>query len=226
MSLRRGLATGGILESNNPMNSKIIILSGILVCFLSGIAAGANNNLEKPLLHKVIFGLALHDTGPVGDKNEHGIDPNWELQFNPPDWKVWRWIGSPYTAIGLTPNFNGDTSQFYGGIDYEFSLSNRFTDPLTLDLTKILFVSAFLGPAAHTGALSQPESVCQQENGYCGYGYRILPRFSFELGAYVSKNQGVSVFFDHMSGKGLGSPQYEGLNHSGIRYHYVFNSNF
>ena len=60
-------------------------------------------------LRKVVFGIALHDRGPISDKQEkNGVDPNWEFQFNPPGWKFWGWIGSPFTVVGITPNFNGD----------------------------------------------------------------------------------------------------------------------
>ena len=23
------------------------------------------------------------------------LNPNWEVQFNPPEWRWWRWVGSP-----------------------------------------------------------------------------------------------------------------------------------
>jgi hypothetical protein len=58
-------------------------------------------------------------------------------------------------VVGITPNFNGQTSQLYGGINYKFSLSNRFTDPLIFNLTKTLFFSGVLGPAVHNGFLKK-----------------------------------------------------------------------
>jgi hypothetical protein len=71
------------------MNSKILVWSFLFICLLSGSAAGADNanpadnaKTDLPLLRKAIFGLALHDTGPISDKQESGVDPNWELQFN------------------------------------------------------------------------------------------------------------------------------------------------
>src|SRR3954464_12272505 len=99
------------------------------VCLLSFLltprSAVAENGSEQPLVYKTAFGLFLHDRGPTSDRQESGIDPNWELQLNPPDWKAWGWIGSPYPTLGVTPNFNGDTSVFYGSLTYELRLAHE-----------------------------------------------------------------------------------------------------
>jgi len=213
------------------MNSKILVWSFFFICLLSGSAGGADTDnpadkpkAESPWVRKVIFGIALQDTGPISDKNESGIDPNWELQFNPPGWKWWRWIGTPYTIVGVTPNFNGDTSAMYTALNYEISLSNKYTDALTFNLTKTLFISLAVGPAIHNGPLKKDETRCKQTDD-CGFGYRIMPRIFAEVGTYFLKNHGVSFFFDHMSARGLGAPQNEGVDHLGVRYHYVFKTN-
>jgi hypothetical protein len=214
------------------MNSKILIWSFFFICLLSGPAAGADigesadkPKADSPLLRKTIFGLGLHDTGPISDKQESGVDPNWELQFNPPGWKWWRWIGSPYTIVGVMANFSGATSQVYAAFNYEVSLSNKYTDPWTFNLTKYLFVSVALGPAIHNGPLKKNEAHCKQTDD-CGFGHRIVPRLFGEIGAYFLKNQGVSVFVDHMSGAAaFGASQNEGVDHIGIRYHYIFKTN-
>jgi hypothetical protein len=36
-----------------------------------------NNNVEKPWVREVVFGLFFHDTGPINDKNEAGGDLIW-----------------------------------------------------------------------------------------------------------------------------------------------------
>lgn len=135
------------------MKSRLVVWSFLFICLLSGPVAGADNAnpADKPIedspwLRKVIFGIALQDTGPISDKNESGVDPNWELQFNPPRWKWWRWIGSPFTIVGITPNFEGGTSQLYAALNYEISLSTKLTDALTFNLTKTLFISLAVGP--------------------------------------------------------------------------------
>lgn len=215
------------------MKFRIVFWSLFFILLLSRAVSGAdvadntgNNNVDRPWVRKVVFGLFGHGAGPISDKRrETGVDPNWELQFVPSEWRVWSFIGSPFMVVGITPNFNAETSQLYGGINYEFSLSNRFSDPLTFNLTKTLFFSGVLGPAVHDGPLKKSEASCQNEHGDCGYGYRVLPRFSLEVGTHFSKDQGLSVYLDHMSHKGIGNTQFEGLDHVGIRYHFIFNNN-
>jgi len=178
----------------------------------------------KPWVRRVSFGIVLHDTGFISDKRENGVDPNWEVQFNRPDWTWWRWLGSPYPSIGVTPSFTGETTEFYFGIfNYEFSLSNKFLDDLTNDFTKNLWFAAGLSTAIHTGALRKNEWKCIAKDD-CGFGSRVLPRISLELGYTFWKNHGLSIFFDHMSHGDVGCSciQNEGIDHTGIRYHFTF----
>jgi lipid A 3-O-deacylase len=49
-----------------------------------------------------------------------------------------------------------------------------------------------------------------------------LPRLGFEVGGYFTDKQGVSVFYDHMSHKGILGGENEGIDHIGIRYHLRF----
>ena len=193
----------------------------LLLVFFWPAFSEAQTNAEQLGVHKVVFGLLVHDRGPASDKHEGGVDPNWELQFVPPTWKYWRWLGSPAPMIGATPNFNGDTSVFYGGINYEFNLSNKNLDALTYNLTKILFVAGGLSAAIHTGSLHNNRTDCD-EHSDCGFGYRVLPRLHIELGTNFWKNHGLSLFYGHMSHKGILPGENEGLDHIGLRYHYTF----
>ena len=197
-----------------------IYINLFLVFFLPAFSA-AQTNAEHPWVHKVVFGLLAHDRGPLSDKHEGGLDPNWEVQFNPPMWKYWRWLGSPLPIIGATPNFNGDTSVFYGGISYEFNLSTKTLDAWTYNLSKTLFVAGGLSAAIHTGPLHNNGADCD-EHSDCGFGYRVLPRLHIELGTRFWENHGVSLFYDHMSHKGFLPGENEGLDHIGLRYHYRF----
>jgi hypothetical protein len=172
-------------------------------------------------VHKTIFGLLLHDRGPFSDLHESGVDPNWELQFNAPVWRIWRWLGSPSPMIGTTPNFHGHTSVVYGGLNYEFSLSNRWLDDISGNLTKGLFVGASLGVALHDGPLHKNTAGCRERSD-CGFGYRALPRLGFEVGSYFAGKHGLSIFYDHMSHKGVLPGENEGIDHIGIRYHLLF----
>ena len=200
---------------------KIISIALFLVLLFGAGSSIAADGEKQPLLYKTVFGIFAHDRGFAADKHEGGVDPNWEIQFNPPTWKYWRWIGSPQFMAGLTPNFNGDTSVFYGGLMYEFGLSTEFTDKWTFNLTKHLFVAGSLSAAIHTGPLHKRRDNCENHSD-CGFGYRVLPRLAGEIGIQFWKNQGVSFFYDHMSHKGFLPGENEGIDHIGMRYHYYF----
>jgi len=191
--------------------------SSLLLLCLCSAPAIAQQGADTPMLHELAIGLFTHDWGPFADDHEHGIDPNLELQFNAPEWEGWRRIGSPYPTLGITPNLAGDTSALYGGVTYEFSLANRYTDPLTRNL----FVSAGLGVALHDGPLHKDSYGCDHGSD-CGFGYRVLPHFKFEIGGFFSGNHGLSLSYDHMSHYFILPGENEGIDHFGIRYHYRF----
>ena len=47
-----------------------------------------------------------------------------------------------------------------------------------------------------------------------------------EIGATFWKNHALSLYGDHMSGGAVfGAAQNEGLDHVGLRYHFIFNKN-
>jgi hypothetical protein len=188
-------------------------------------ASNADQSDAKGWVRKVSFGIVLHDVGFISDKRESGVDPNWEVQFNRPEWSWWRWLGSPYPIVGVTPNFAGGTTEFYFGIfNYEFSLSNNFLDGLTNDFTKNLWISGGLNTVIHNGPLRKNDTKCREDSD-CGFGSRVLPRISLEIGYTFWKNHGVSLFFDHFSHGSVGCAciQNEGIDHTGIRYHFAFN---
>ncbi|HEY7319595.1 MAG TPA: acyloxyacyl hydrolase [Candidatus Binatia bacterium] len=188
-------------------------------------ASNADKSAPKPWVHRVTFGILAHDKGPISDNKEKGVDPNWEVQFNPPEWRWWRWLGHPFVMTGATPNFVGDTSEFYAGLAWQVSLSSNFLDNLTNDFSKRLWVSGTLGPAVHTGPLKKDVTGCRLDSD-CGFGRRVLPRLSLEIGATFWKNHALSIYVDHMSGGGtFGASQNEGIDHSGLRYHFFFDTN-
>ena len=198
------------------------LLSGTAFAAESALTNGDNNE-PKPWVRKVAFGILAHDRGPISDNKENGVDPNWEVQFNPPEWRWWRWVGSPSPMTGATPNFVGDTSEFYLGLAWQLSLSSNFLNNLTNDFSKSLWVSGGWSAAVHTGPLHKNETGCSSDSD-CGFGRRVLPRLQLEIGTTFWKNHGLSVYADHMSGgKAFGASQNEGIDHSGIRYHFFFN---
>ena len=212
------------------MPVRIILWLVFFIFLYSGASSGAEDAASntdksepKPWVRKVAFGILAHDIGPVSDNRESGVDPNWEVQFNPPEWRWWRWVGSPSPMTGATPNFSGETSAFYLGLAWQLSLSSNFLDNLTNEFSKRLWVSGGLSAAVHTGPLQKNVTGCRLDND-CGFGRRVLPRLQVEIGATFWKNHGLSLFFDHMSGGGVfGASQNEGIDHTGIRYHFTFN---
>jgi hypothetical protein len=201
---------------------KVTFLMILLVFagFFPGASCAEEKN-ERTLLYKTTFGLFFHDRGPTSDRHETGIDPNLELQFRQPDSKLWHWLGKPYPMIGLTPNFKGDTSVFYAGLTYEFSLSNQFLNELIRNLTKNPFVAGGVSLALHNGPLHKDEAECRKDSD-CGFGYRVLPRLAVELGFKFPDKHGISVFYDHMSHKWILPGGNEGIDHVGLRYHYIW----
>ena len=91
-----------------------------------------------------------------------------------------------------------------------------------MSLTKHIFVGASLSAALHDGPLHRNKNGCKEESD-CGFGYRVLPRLGFEVGGYFSAKQGISIFYNHMSHKDILPGENEGLDHIGIRYHFLFN---
>lgn len=216
----------------SEMNLRII---GVLLLFIllpSGTVLGAENassNADqapvRPWVRALAFGILGHDVGFISTHSERGgVDPNWEIQFNGPEWNWWRWIGSPSPMTGATPNFDGKTSTFYLGLAWQFSLSNKFLDNLTNDFTKRLWLSPGVSAAAHTGDLHKNDAKCDQNDADCGFGYRVIPRVQLELGVNFWDNHAISLFMDHMSHKGLGHAQNQGIDHTGIRYHFTFST--
>ena len=95
--------------------------------------------------------------------HQSGVDPNWEVQFNPPEWRWWRWVGSPSPMTGAIPNFTGGTSAFYLGLAWQLSLSYEFLNNLTNDFTRRMWVSGGWGPAIHNGPLTIDRPAAGQE---------------------------------------------------------------
>ena len=169
---------------------KFITVSFVL--FISG-QSFAWDHSGSSLLYKTVFGILVHDRGPGSDRHETGVDPNWELQFNPPEGKLWRSIGSPLPTLGATPNFKGDTSVLYAGLTYELSLSNQYTNEVTYNITKRSFFAGGISAALHNGPLHKDRAGCA-ETSDCGFGYRVIPRLNVELGARFLDNHGISFF--------------------------------
>ncbi len=148
----------------------------------------------------VAAGILLHDSGPFSDHHENGVDLSLELQFAP--LSIW---GAPRPHLGISPNFQGETSVAYAGLGFRLRETSRW------------FVDGILGVAVHNGPLHKDPVNCQLYSD-CGYGTRFLPRLGLEVGYRINPAASVSVLFDHMSHKWIVAGENEGLDHVGVRY--------
>lgn len=146
------------------------------------------------------IGVLAHDYGPASDHNEDGVDLSLEAQFAPLDF-----IGSPRPHLGVSANFNGDTSAAYAGLSFRFRETSQW------------FVDGLLGAAVHNGPLHKDPVRCTLYSD-CGFGVRVLPRFGLEAGYRISPVASVSLLYDHMSHKWIVDGENEGLDHIGLRY--------
>ena len=183
--------------------------SGVGVGKLLGLGLAITVGLQVPVQATELagnserilaIGVFAHDRGPFSDHHEDGVDLNLEVQFAPLDF-----LGAPRPHLGVTANFEGDTSVAYTGLSFRFGESPQW------------FVDGSLGAAVHDGPLHKDPVRCEQFSD-CGYGTRFLPRVGLELGYRISPAASVSLFFDHMSHKWIVAGENEGLDHVGLRY--------
>ncbi len=170
-------------------------------------------------IYKAIGGVVLHDRGPLSDAHEHGVDVNAEVQFKSPDWRMWRMIGSPYPTVGITPNFNGETSAAYAGLTYEIDLGNETVARYLDGFNQNMFLSLGIGAAAHNGPLHKDPVGCRDDSD-CGFGHRVIAHLSMELGYKLTAQDGIGIFIDHMSHRYVLPGENEGVDHIGIRYYF------
>lgn len=179
----------------------------LLIALLTATPPGhAGEPAAAPWVDSLSVGVLAHDYGPISDRHENGTDPNLELQFRPPDWAWWQTIGAPSPHLGVTPNLSHDTSVLYAGATWAFDPHPR------------LFAGIGLGLALHDGPLHAEDPVACDVDSDCGFGSRILPRFSLELGMRLDRDRAVTLFFDHVSHLGYLDDENEGIDHLGLRY--------
>jgi lipid A 3-O-deacylase len=207
------------------MPIKLYIPISIPLIFLafctSGIISRANatDHPQHPFIYKGIIGVVAHDRGPLSDGFEHGTDPNFEIQFMPPNWSWWSMIGSPYPTVGMTPNFNGETSAAYASLTYEASLANDRVAPYVWGVNNDMFLTGGIGATIHNGPLHKDTVNCQEDSD-CGFGHRVIAHLSLETGYKLSANDGIGLFIDHMSHRWVLPGENEGVDHIGLRYYF------
>ena len=153
------------------------------------------------ILSELRLGVMEHDAGVFGSSVEDGVDFNAEMLFVSPDFL--EFILSPRPHLGVSINSDGNTSQLYGGLTWDWT----FWDPL--------FVELALGLSAHNGRL---DTTTSDEKAL---GCRVLFRPSLSLGARFLERHSISVMLSHISNAGRCDPN-KGLDTLGVRYGFRF----
>lgn len=186
----------------HAMNNKVcywaaiaLLISGLAPAWAEPAASRAESERTR-----LVVGIFLHDRGPFSDPHEDGIDLNLEMQFAP-----LNMFGSPRPHLGVSANFNGDTSALYAGMSVRLFQRNRWN------------VDGILGIALHDGPLHKDPVGCELYSD-CGFGIRYLPRMGGEIGYRISAEETVSLYFVHMSHKWIVDGENEGLDFIGLRY--------
>ncbi|MFC3153078.1 acyloxyacyl hydrolase [Litoribrevibacter euphylliae] len=155
---------------------------------------------------KLRLGVFAHNKGLISSRVEHGTDFNGEVVFSPINI---FWDAEP--TFGFMLNGIGNTSYLYSGVSWEIDL---FEDADNSGL----FIIPFLGLSVHNGK-REPESKRR------GLGCRVLFREAIEVGWRFSgsSNQwALSVLTDHLSHGGFCEDRNQGLDNTGIRFHWFY----
>jgi lipid A 3-O-deacylase len=130
-----------------------------------------------------------------------GVDVNFEVLFVAPE--ILELIWSPRPHFGATINTDGDTSQVYFGLSWEF------------DVWRDLFVGFSFGGSVHDGE-TETDRIDKKE-----LGCRLLFRESVEAGYRFGGRHAITMFLDHVSNAKICFKN-EGLENFGARYGYRF----
>lgn len=158
----------------------------------------------KPLggiISEISIGALIHDEGPFSNSKEDGYDGHIEIRFASP--KFLDLIWSPEPHIGANINSEGDTSQVFAGLSYEWNL------------WKGLFAGLSVGGAYHDG---ETDSGAADKKDL---GCHLLFRESFTLGWQLTEHHKIAAIFDHISNAKI-CDYNEGLENIGLRYSYRF----
>ena len=160
-------------------------------------------------LVEVRQGVLAHDRGWFGENREgFGPDYNFELMFNSPNFlsKIW----SPKPILGLTQTSTGGSSLYYGGLTWDFKLSEKW------------FFNATTGIAYTNGLTKLPKGQIPTGDKKVQFGSEILHRGAIELGWNFYGKDTISLMFSHVSHGGILSDKNHGMDEFGVRYGYRF----
>lgn len=180
-------------------------LLGLLVFPPACALADADQDTQKVesgILSEIRVGALRHDAGILATREEDGlIDANVEFLFTSPGFL--RYVWSPRPHLGVTANFEGETSNAYLGLTWD------------VDLFANIFVEVSLGASVHNGELDTGDPYRKN------LGCRGLFRESASLGYRITEHQNISVMLDHVSNAEV-CDRNDGLDTVGIRWGYRF----
>lgn len=173
----------------------------------------------RKIFSEIRIGALAHDIGPFSSREEDGVDANIELLFASPSFMSVLW--SPRPTLGVSVNSQGDTSQVYLGLTWEYQHSSGW------------FASFGFGGMAHDGHLVGDAKGVQQGKSL---GCRFLFRESIDIGYRFAGGHSLMAHLDHSSNASLCEKNTsdgtahgrhdvvlnEGLESVGLRYGYKF----
>ncbi|WP_419176430.1 acyloxyacyl hydrolase [Desulfosediminicola sp.] len=187
------------------MKERLLIVLTVLVIFSSifGEGIASEGKGDSTIVSEIRFGLLSHDVGVFAQSFENGVDINFDIFFKSPDKSFFRKFSSPRPMMGTCIHSDGQTSQVYGGLAWDF----RTTDNILLTFG--------LGGAVHSGELDSDDPGEQR------LGSRVLFRLAMNVGYHFSEKWNASFYWNHISNASLATPNY-GLDSMGLQIGYVF----
>tara|TARA_B100000315_G_C14555079_1_gene577720 strand:- start:1284 stop:1868 length:585 start_codon:yes stop_codon:yes gene_type:complete len=192
-------------------NFKLVFVAFIFVVLAHTNSLYAFSDKSKNLLgiYELKQGLLAHDRGWFGTNREgFGPDYNFELMFNSPNFMNRFW--SPKPILGLTQTSSGGSSLYYGGLTWDFKISEKW------------FFSGTTGIAYTNGLTKLNKGAVPTGDKKIQFGSKILHRGALEIGWNFYGKDTISLMFSHVSHASMLDEKNQGMDEFGIRYGYRF----
>ena len=192
-------------------NFKLVFVAFIFVVLAHTNSLYAFSDKSKNLLgiYELKQGLLAHDRGWFGTNREgFGPDYNFELMFNSPNFMNRFW--SPKPILGLTQTSSGGSSLYYGGLTWDFKISEKW------------FFSGTTGTAYTNGLTKLNKGAVPTGDKKIQFGSKILHRGALEIGWNFYGKDTISLMFSHVSHASMLDEKNQGMDEFGIRYGYRF----
>ena len=192
-------------------NFKLVFVAFIFVVLAHTNSLYAFSDKSKNLLgiYELKQGLLAHDRGWFGTNREgFGPDYNFELMFNSPNFMNRFW--SPKPILGLTQTSSGGSSLYYGGLTWDFKISEKW------------FFSGTTGIAYTNGLTKLNKGAVPTGDKKIQFGSNIFHRGALEIGWNFYGKDTISLMFSHVSHASMLDEKNQGMDEFGIRYGYRF----